>query len=60
MGNIFQNNLTTPMDIYFHLIDDKVLQIMVTETNIYAKQMVDSRITTRRDRLARWKYTDKN
>lgn len=32
MGNIFQNDLTTPMDIYFQIIDDNVLQFMVTET----------------------------
>ncbi|XP_044744320.1 piggyBac transposable element-derived protein 4-like [Coccinella septempunctata] len=54
------NDKSTPADIFFRFIDDNVLRIMVVETNRYAHQLLQSRVTTRKHQLARWKDVDKN
>lgn len=59
-GHLAQNTEATPMDIFFSLIDDSVLELMVRETNRYARQMLDSETITREHRMNRWKETNKD
>ncbi|KAJ8932017.1 hypothetical protein NQ314_015025 [Rhamnusium bicolor] len=57
-GQLLQNNEVTPVDIFFTIIDANVLELMVTETNRYASQVLGSNIRTRGHRMTRWKNTD--
>ena len=50
----------TPPDIFFTIIDDKVIQLMVTETNRYANCMKKSKKSTQSSRINRWKDIDSN
>jgi hypothetical protein len=48
----------TPSDIFFTIIDDDILQLMVTETNRYASCMKNSEKLTESSRMNRWKDID--
>lgn len=57
-GILSQNSDVTPMEIFFSIIDNDIIELMVMETNRYASQIMQSQAITRGHRMNRWKNTD--
>ena len=54
-----QSKNTLPIEIFNKFFDDSIIEMMVTETNRYAQQIVSSRQIRRSSRMNRWKDTTK-
>lgn len=50
----------SPIDVYNLFITDELLDLIVTETNKYAQQVIDGVQLTRRSRLHAWKGTSRD
>ena len=50
-----QSENTLPIEIFNQFFDDSIMEIIVTETNRYAQQIVSSRQIRRSSRMNRWK-----
>ena len=55
------NNLSTPFDIYSHLFDERLLDLIVAETNTYAQQVMGMRMhQSPRSRQFAWQPTNRD
>ena len=55
------NNLSTPFDVYSHLFDERLLDLIVAETNIYAQQIMGTRThQSPRSRQFAWQPTNRD
>ena len=63
-SNILQrqfNNSSTPFDVYSHLFDERLLDLIVAETNIYAQQIMGTRThQSPRSRQFAWQPTNRD
>ena len=50
-----QSKNTLPIEIFNQFFDDSIMEMMVTETNHYAQQIVSSRQICHSSRMNRWK-----
>ena len=55
------NNSSTPFDTYSHLFDERLLDLIVAETNIYAQQVMGTRThQSPRSRQFAWQPTNRD
>ena len=50
-----QSKNTLPIEIFNQFFDDSIIEMMITETNRYAQQILSSRQIRRSSRMNRWK-----
>lgn len=48
---------STPLDCFRHFVDDKIIKIIVQETNRYANNVITSTVLSHRSRMKQWKDT---
>ena len=54
-----QSKNLLPIEIFSQFLDDNIIEMMVTETNRHAQQIVASRQIRRSSRINEWKYITK-
>ncbi|KAG8239274.1 hypothetical protein J437_LFUL016545 [Ladona fulva] len=55
-----QLNVSDPVSVYKHFLNDDVLKLIVDETNRYANQLISSVTLSRRSRMQKWRDTCKS
>lgn len=48
---------STPLNCFRHFVDDKIIKIIVQETNRYANNVITSTVLSHRSRMKQWKDT---